>query len=156
MSPRFDSPRLCPLLHKPTSPFPPSPTSSLQNPTPKSLPRRPHFHHYYTQYWSKTCHFSSNREDDDDEMGGSSEEDELELVKRVLSGEEKGRGGGNWLQIGGPTRTLRSGFQAVWPGFFCRSGSSFSSFGVVFHWMFMGVLIFCYLFVFRLDRTCSR
>ena len=50
-------------------------------------------------------------------MGGSSEEDELELVKRVLSGEEKGRGGGNWLQIGGPTRTLRSGFQAVWPGF---------------------------------------
>ena len=89
-------------------------------------------------------------------MGGSSEEYELELVKRVLSGGERGRGGGDWLQIGGPTRTLRSGFQAVRPDFCCRSGSSSSSsssFGVVFHWLFMGVLIFCYLFVFRLDRT---
>ena len=89
-------------------------------------------------------------------MGGSSEEDELELVKRVLSGGERGRGGGDWLQIGGPTRALRSGFQAVRPGFCCRSGSSSSSFVVVFHWMFMGVLIICYLFVFRLDRTSSR
>ena len=34
---------LSPLLHKPISPFPPSPspTSSLQNPSPKTLPRRP-------------------------------------------------------------------------------------------------------------------
>nr|POE73497.1 hypothetical protein CFP56_33919 [Quercus suber] len=68
-------------------------------------------------------------DDDDDEVGGSSEEDELELVKRVLSGEERGRGGGDCLQIGGPTRALRSGFQAVRPGF---------------------------LLSFRLDRTSSR
>ncbi|KAK7851499.1 hypothetical protein CFP56_041677 [Quercus suber] len=89
--------------------------------------------------------FTTLEDDDDDEVGGSSEEDELELVKRVLSGEERGRGE--------PSDRV---FKPYGPVFCCRSGSSSSSFGVVFHWMFMGVLIFCYLFVFRLDRTSSR